>query len=214
MSTVTNAASQGTTPGGGTRTAVTAAALVGAIASGGYIAGLFLLSGLTSAEAQRAPITIAECLLAGAAYLVLATTLGGLAGAGRLPRWALTFAATGCGLIAIQAWSYGSIIPDLARLLPSQQYADLSDQLVLAQLVFVPMGVVCLAGFSTLAVIGWRRKAMSKGAGVLLILAGLASLLGPFPPVGLLGGLALAWAARSARPADTALPAGATRAHK
>ncbi len=41
---------------------------------------------------------------------------------------------------------------------------------------------------------------MPKGAAVLLILAGVASLLGPFPPVGLLSGLALAWLARSARP--------------
>jgi hypothetical protein len=42
---------------------------------------------------------------------------------------------------------------------------------------------------------------MPRGASVLLILAGLATLTGDFPPAGVLAGLALAWTARSPSPA-------------
>ena len=199
MSAVTT--SPPTTRSAGTRTALTAASLVGALASAGYIAGLFLLSGLSTAEAQSAPLTITECLLAGLAYVVVAVTLPGLAGATRLPRWALSVAAVGCAFIAIQAWSYGTFGADLANRLPSEQFEQLSkDVTFLFQLMFVPMGLICLVGFVALAVVGWRWRAMSRGACVLFVLAGLVSLLGPFPPVGLLAGLAVAWTARSAQP--------------
>lgn len=60
------------------------------------------------------------------------------------------------------------------------------------------MGAVVLGFFTALAVTGWRRRAIPRGACVLLVIAGVASLMGPFPPVGFLGGLALAWTARSA----------------
>lgn len=186
----------------GTRTAVTAAGVVAALACAGYISGFVFMSDLSTAEAVRAPVTVAECLLAGTAYLVIAITLGGLAQVTALPRWTLTLAAAGCGLIAIQAWMYGTIAADLARLLPEQQFEQMPDQAVLMQLLYLPMGVVCLVGFAALAVVGWRRRALPKGVCALLVVAGLASLLGPFPPVGLLGGLALCWLARAAKSAQ------------
>lgn len=189
----------------GTRTAVTAAGLIGAIASAGYISGVIFMSDMTVTEAQGAPVTVVECLLAGLAYVVLAVSLPGLAGATRLPRWALSVAAAGCALIAIQAWSYGSVVADLAHRMSAADFEAVgADPSFLLQLLYVPMGVLCLVGFGALSVVGWRRRAMSRGACVLLALAGLAALLGPFPPVGLLAGLALVWTARSARSAGLA----------
>jgi hypothetical protein len=56
---------------------------------------------------------------------------------------------------------------------------------------------------AALAITGWRRGVASRGACALLALAGLVSLLlEPFPPGGLLAGIALAWTARSARGSD------------
>jgi hypothetical protein len=202
MSTLTTSAPAPATldrSGSGVRTAVTAAALIGALGSGGYVAGLFLLSGMTSAEAQRAPITIVECMLAGLAYVALAVTLPQLGGLTRLPRWALSLAAAGCAFIAVQAWGFATLIANLAQVLPADTFENAGKETLLMQLFLLPSMLICLVGFVSLAIVGWRRKVMSRGASILLILAGLIALLGPFPPVGLLGGLALAWTARSAR---------------
>ncbi|MCW6004276.1 hypothetical protein K1W54_06730 [Micromonospora sp. CPCC 205371] len=203
MSTLTTSATAPATldrAGSGVRTAVTAAALIGALSSAGYISGLFLLSAMTDAEAQRAPITIVECLLAGLAYAAVAVTLPGLAAVTRLPRWALSIAAAGCAFIAVQAWGFGTLIANLATVLPADTYANAGKNTFLMQLFLLPSMLIGLAGFVSLAVVGWRRKAIPRGASALLILAGLAALLGPFPPAGLLGGLGLAWTARSAKP--------------
>ncbi len=182
-----------------TRTALTAAGLVGALGSVGYIAGRVLLSGLSGEQFQTAPVTVTECLLAGLAYIAVAVMLPGLATVTRLPRWALSIAAAGYAFIAIQAWVYGTLVPELANRLPANEYEQIGQHPQFHFLLFeVSTGLVCVVSFTALAIVGWRRRAMSRGACVLFILAGVASLLGPFPPVGLLAGLALAWTVRSA----------------
>jgi hypothetical protein len=189
----------------GTRTALTAAGLVGALGSAGYIAGRFLLSGFTSQQTQTAPVTVTECLLTGLAYIAVAVMLPGLATVTRLPRWVLSLAAAGYAYIAIQAWVYGTLNPELASRLPAAEYEQIGQHPhFYFQLFELSTGVACVVSFIALAVVGWRRRAMSRGACVLFVLAGLASLLGPFPPVGLLAGLALAWTVRSAAPASQA----------
>lgn len=184
------------------RTAVTAAGLVGATGSAAYISGVILLSDLDTADAMSAPLTITACLLAGLAFLALCVSLAGLSGGTRLPRWALSIAAAGCGFIAIQAWAIGSFVADLATKVDNSQFENLGDETPLLQLMYVPVSAVCLVGFVAVAVVGWRRRAMSRGACVLLALAGIAALLGPFPPVGVLSGVALAWTARSVIASD------------
>lgn len=179
------------------RTAVASAGLAGAVGSGAYISGVIVLNDLDMAEAMRAPLTITASLVAGLAFLTLCVTLAGLAGHSALPRWALSIAAAGCGFIAMQAWAYGTFVADAASKLGDTQFERLAETSVLLELMYRPMGVVCLVGFAAVAIIGWRRRAMSRGACVVLALAGVAALLGPFPPVGLLSGLALAWTARS-----------------
>jgi len=60
------------------------------------------------------------------------------------------------------------------------------------------MVLLSIAAFGALAVVGWRRHAMSRGASVLLIVAAMTSLMvGTFAP---LAGLALAGTAHTVRP--------------
>jgi predicted branched-subunit amino acid permease len=66
-------------------------------------------------------------------------------------------------------------------------------------LFWAPKILLGLVGFLALAIAGWRRRAISRGACVLLVLTAVVSLLPPYPPTGILAGLAIAWAARSAR---------------
>jgi hypothetical protein len=180
----------------GTRTAVAAAGVAGAVASAGALAGWFLLSDQSQAQIARSPLTIVEYLITGAAYVALAICLPSLP-AGRLPRWTLYAGALACASIAIQAWAFGTIIAHLAGQVPSQQFDDLGKATFLLLLVRLPLQISGLLAFVALAVAGWRRGAMARGACVLLAVAGLAALIGDFPPAGLLAGLALAWTART-----------------
>ncbi|MGN9909643.1 hypothetical protein ACTMTJ_19030 [Phytohabitans sp. LJ34] len=196
MSTSTLAPDTGTA-GATNRTAVIAAALVGAVASAGYVSGVVFSSGMSDAEAQRAPLTVVESLLTGGAYVVLAITLTGLAAGSRLPRWPLALSAAACAFVAIQAWTVGTVFAWLATELPEAQLDAVGQDTFLFGLFIYPMGVLCLAGYTALAIVGWRRGAFSRGASVVLVLAGLAALLGPFPPTGLLGAIGIAWLART-----------------
>jgi hypothetical protein len=182
----------------GTRTAVAAAGVAGAVASAGVLAGWFLLSDQSQAQVARSPLTVVEYLIAAAAYVALAICLPSLP-ACRLPRWMLYAGALACASIAIQAWAFGTIIAHLADQVPSQQFDDLGRPAFLLLLVRLPLQISGLVAFVALAVVGWRRRAMARGACVLFAVAGLAALIGDFPPAGLLAGLALAWTARTTK---------------
>jgi hypothetical protein len=199
MSTITPAAD--TAASSATRTAVIAAALVGAVASAGYVSGVVFASGMTDSEGQRAPLTVTESLLTGSAYVVLAISLLNLANGSRLPRWPLALSAAACSFVAVQAWTTGTIFAWLATELPEATFDSINQNTFLFNAYVYPMGVLCLIGYASLAIVGWRREAFSRGASVLLILAGLIALLGPFPPTGILGALGLAWVARSLKAA-------------
>ena len=200
MSTVTASRLDAQT-GATTRTTVTAAGLAGAIASAGVVAGWFLFADLSRAAATLEPVTVVACLIAGAAFAVLAVALPGLAARTRLPRVPVTLAALACAFIAIPAWTFGTVVPHLAAHTSPAQFEELGHADFRLLLLNVPMIALSLAGFVSLAVVGWRRRAMSRGASVLLVIAAVATVLGDFAPVGILAGVALAWTARSARSA-------------
>ena len=102
--------------------------------------------------------------------------------------------------MVVQAWTYATLIADLATQIDGATFDKLGHEpSFLFEMFYRPLGVVALVGFVSLGITGWRRKAFSLGASVLLILAGLATLVGPFPPAGLLAGIGLAWAARTIR---------------
>jgi hypothetical protein len=198
MSTLTTV-SPSRTVATGTRTAVTAAGLAGAVACAGVVASWFLLAGTPQSESVRSPISIVACLIAGLAFAILAATLPGLAAETRLPRWSLGLAGLACAFIAVPAWTFGTLIPHLAGQVTAAQYDALGQADLSLLLLYLPAQLLSLVGFITLAVVGWRRRAMSRGACVLLIVAGVAAVIPDFPPVGLLAGVAFAWLARSAR---------------
>jgi hypothetical protein len=181
------------------RTTVAAAALTGVVASAGGLAGWFVLADPGKASAARAPITVIECVLAGLAFVVLAVSLPSLARVTRLPLWALSFAGMACAFIAIEAWAFGTVIAHLAHEVSAAQFDQLGKPTFLSLLLRLPMQVLAPIAFVTLAVVGWRRAAMPRAASVLLAIGGVSAIIGDFPPVGLLAGLALAWTARSAQ---------------
>src|SRR2546430_2489593 len=125
---------------------MTAAGLAGALGSGGFIAGPFLLHGLSPAPMQRAPATVTESLVAGLAYIAIAISLPGLAGGTKLPRWVLSTAAVGCAFIAIQAWADGSVIAHVASSVSDDEFDRLGKSTFLLQLLSAPMIAVCLVG--------------------------------------------------------------------
>jgi hypothetical protein len=142
----------------GTRRAVTVACLVGAVASAGFIAGLIVLHDRSLAELARTPVTVAECLVAGLAFIVLAISLSGLAGATELPSWVRSTVAVGCAFVAIQAWASGSVIANVANRVSDAEFDRLGESTFLLQLLTIPMVATCLVGFVALRIVGWRRR--------------------------------------------------------
>jgi hypothetical protein len=201
MSTAT-ASGPVVTAGSTTRTTITAAGLAGAVACAAVIASWFLFADLSRAAATLEPLSVVGDLIAGAAFAVLAATLTSLSTTARLPRIPLVLAALACAFTAIAAWTSGTVLPHLAAHTTAAQYEQFGHTDFRLLLLDLPMIVLGIIGFVSLAVGGWRRRAMPRGASVLLILAGLATLMGDFPPAGVLAGLALAWTARSLSPTD------------
>jgi hypothetical protein len=187
------------------RTAVTAAGLTGAVASAALISTWFLQADVAQVETARTPVVVVANLIAGLSFAVLAVSLPLLGPTTRLPRWSLTLAGLACAFIAVPAWTFGTVLPHLAGKVGASEFDALGETDFTLLLLFLPMILLSIAAFGALAVVGWRRHAMSRGASVLLIVAAVASLMvGTFAPLGVLAGLALAWTAHTVRPVPEA----------
>jgi hypothetical protein len=179
-----------------------AAGLTGALACAAYVSGVIFVPDLTHQAASHHPLAIIPDVITGFAFVALAVTLPGLATLTRLPRWAMYLSAAGCAFIAAIAWMAAPYVPHVMRLITEAQGDQIvHDNDVYFEVFWYPKILLCMVGFIALGIIGWRRRAMPRGACVLLILAGLVSFLAPPWPGGVLAGLALASVARSARPA-------------
>jgi hypothetical protein len=179
--------------------AIMAAGLVGALACAAYVSGVIFVPNLGHRAAAHHPLVLIPDLITTFAFVSLAVTLPGLASVTRLPRWALYTSAAGCAFIAGLAWMFATYVPHVMRLLTDTQANQaVDDNDVYYELLGYPKILFCMVGFIALAIVGWRRRAIPRGASVLLILAGLVSFLAPPWPGGILAGLALAWVARSA----------------
>lgn len=174
--------------------AVVAGGLVGALGAAAYISSFFLLSDLTGREAVRSPLCVTANVLIALGFLTVALALPPAAGGLRLPRWAAVTSALGCAFLGAVAWGMATFGADMAGMVTDAQW---NDPGVAALLGLVPKMLLCLVGFVSLAIAGWRRGGVPRGACVLLLLAGLVALMLPHQPTALLGGLALAWLARS-----------------
>ncbi|NRQ34020.1 hypothetical protein HII36_19495 [Nonomuraea sp. NN258] len=175
--------------------AVVAGGLVGAMGAAAYISSFFLLSDLSGREAVRSPLCVTANVLITIGFVTVALALPALAGPLRLPRWAAVTAGLGCAFLATIAWAMATIGVDFAGTVTDAQWDSPG---LPAFLGVVPKMLLCAVGFAALAVAGWRGRGIPRGACVLLVLAGVvAVLLMPHQPTALLGGLALAWAAKN-----------------
>ena len=94
------------------------------------------------------------------------------------------------------AWSLATVAPHFTSYVSDEEYLEFSPWLLLLPPKKMILGL--LSGSSRWAVIGWRRRAIPRGAAVLLVLAGVASLWWAYQPGALLAALAFAWIARTA----------------
>ncbi|WP_431910941.1 hypothetical protein [Nonomuraea jabiensis] len=175
--------------------AVVAGGLVGATGAAAYISSFFLLSDLSGREALRSPLCVTANVLIAFGFVTIALALPALAGPLQLPRWAAVASGLGCAFLAAVAWAMATVGADLAGTVTDAQWEGPG---LLGFIGLVPKMLLCAVGFAALAVGGWRRRGISGGACVLLLLAALVAVVfSPHQPTALLGGLALAWAAKS-----------------
>jgi hypothetical protein len=174
---------------------VATAALVGVMASAAFIAGFLLLRDLSLREATTSPYQVTVNVLAALAFGGLAAATPGLARFIDVPRWTLYVSAAACAGISAMAWSLATVAPHFTSYVSDQEYLEFSPWLLLLP---APKMIFGLVGFVAVGVTGWRRRAIPRGASILLVLAGVGSLWWAYPPGALLGALALAWIARAA----------------
>lgn len=171
-----------------------AAAVAGAVGCSGYISTIVLLSDLSVRDAARSPLTIASNIVVAVAFALLAALVPLMAVRLALPRWAGLLAAVGCVAIAATAWGTGTLAVHAAGLLTESQMDEGSGWFFLFQ---APQSLPCAVGFIALGLSIARRRAAARGAGVLLVVAGAASLMPAYPPGALLASLALLWVAQT-----------------
>lgn len=181
---------------------VATAALVGVLASAAFIAGFALLSELSFREATRSPYQVAVNVLATLAFGGLAAAIPSLARVIDVPRWTLYVSAAGCAGISAMAWSLATVAPHFTSYVSDEEFLEFSPWLILFP---APKMILGLVGFVAVGVIGWRRRAIPRGAATLLVLAGVASLWWAYPPGALLGALAFAWIAKTAERREPSL---------
>jgi hypothetical protein len=154
--------------------------VVGALACLAYFSTFFLLADATAREAVGSPVLVTVNAVAALAFIVLAVQL----------------AAVGIGFVGALAWALGTLGPVTANAMTDAQFDAAADSfgLILAHL---PKQVFCLVGFLWLAIAGWRQGVLAKGACIVFGIAGIVSLIPPYPPGALLATVAVVWAARS-----------------
>lgn len=184
------------TSGSGGHNLLLAAAVAGAVGCSGYISTIVLLSDLSIRDAVRSPITITSNIVVAVAFALLAALVPLMAARLALPRWAGLLAAVGCAAVGATAWGTGTLAVHAAGLLTESQMEANSGWFSLFQ---APQSLPCAIGFIALGLSIARRRAASRGAGILLVVAGAASLMPAYPPGALLASLGLLWVAQTER---------------
>lgn len=159
---------------------------------------IFTWSFLNWDDSPRQVITggggILGCALAtvGGVLLVLALPriLEGLA------PWAILATAAGLVFVVVDAWFNGTVAVGVAKNIDDATY-DTIYQSGWAFTFSLPKMLLCLTGFTGLAISGWRSGLISRPLAILLIVAGIASLVPPFMPGMLLASIAFFLLARA-----------------
>jgi hypothetical protein len=183
-------------PGAGTRFAIQAGGLIGAVGAAAAISGVAFTSDLSMREGARSPLSFTANVLIAVGFLITALALAGRPDDLGMPRWAVLVSAAGCAMVSAVAWGMATFGVETAGLVTDEQWEHPGVMLVVA---FVPKMILCAVGFGAFAVVGWRTRTLSRSACILLGFAAVVSgLIAPHQPGALVGGLALVWAARSA----------------
>lgn len=180
----------------GARTVLAVGGVVGALGALAYISAVVLYSDTAPSDAYREPLTIVASVVGTIGALILAYGL--VRSTIRAPQWALATAAAGLIFAAINAWTFGTLLPGIADVVSSETFDEIGESgWVMVSLA--PKMVLSLVGFVAIAVSGWRTRSIPRGAAALLVVAGIASLIPPFPPGLVVASLALFWIAQADR---------------
>jgi hypothetical protein len=170
--------------------AISAAALAGVLSSAAFIAGFVFFPAQSFREGMLTPYSLVNNVVTTLAFAALAMAVPTLRRVLDVPRWALYMSSAAFAAVAAMSWSLATLAPDMAKFVSDSEFDEFTAYLILFPL---PKMILGLVGFTALGVSGWRRRAIPRGAGALLILAGVASLWWAYPPGALLAALAFAW---------------------
>jgi hypothetical protein len=173
-------------------TALAIGSVLAALGCLGYIS----LNGDTPRESFSNPVNTVAGIAATLGAVVLAQTLAKWRTT-TLPAWALTVSAAGLVMVAANSWFAGTGIRAVADHTSNEQFKDLIFEAPWLIAMSVPNMVLCLVGFNAVAVAGWRQRSLPRSSSVLLVLAGLLSVLPAYPPGLLFASAALFIASRS-----------------
>lgn len=173
--------------------ALAVAGVLTALASAAFIASFPFYPDDSFNEVIRSPYVVTVNLLAASGLMGIAVLLPS-ALAGRVPGWVRYVAAAAAGAAATLPWTMGTFAADLARYVTEEELNDLG---VLAVVAGLPKMLLGLVGFVALGVLGRRRGIFGRPVAGLFVVAGVASLMWPYPPAGVLGGLAVLGLARA-----------------
>jgi hypothetical protein len=165
------------------------AAIVAAISCLGYIASFALYGDSPANVTVHEPliVTINTLIALGLATVGLMLPL---ITARSFPTWAALIAAAACIGNAAFAWAMATVVAHFAPLVDETTYNAVAG---LAFLIGVPKMLLGVLGFGSLAVVGWARRTLPRSLAALFALAGVASLIWPVPPGGLLSSIAVLW---------------------
>jgi hypothetical protein len=180
MSTSTTATSTAAvqTPNGSR--SLSAAFSVGAVLAILGSLGFIYMNSYPPREAYAHPVNIVACVLAAIGCLVLSFAL--MRWRTALPGLAVVSSAAGVFFAAASAYDQGTAFVAVATKTDDALFEELffGDLWVLGGML--PKVLLCLVGFLTLAIVGWRRRSIPRVAAVILAVAAIVSIWPPFPP--------------------------------
>ncbi len=158
--------------------------VLAALGSLGYIGGNSIDS---PREAFMHPVSIVSCIVATTGIVVLALAVARWRTS--LPDWAVLTAAAGLVFTAAGAWFYGTGIVAIGEYTDDELFEKIGTHGWMWAM-WIPKVVLCLIAFATLAVTGWRSRAIPRVSSAAFGLAAVASLMPVHPPGILLASLA------------------------
>ena len=168
-----------------TRSAGLAAVFVaGAISATLGSAGYISQNKRVIEDAYLNPISFTAGVLATIGLLLL--TFGLLRWRTTLPGWAVILSAAGLWFAGWQAIDSVTTLPAMVALEEIDTETFMGAMTWYVMTAMLVKSVCCLVGFVALGIAGLKQHSIPKTAAIVLILAGLASILPPYPP-GLIG---------------------------